>query len=77
MKRSEMLDVIGDVFDKFDGEWYSLAEDILTAIENAGMLPPSTDYFVNHEPEGFQQTWDSVADYHLWEPEDDQKTEES
>lgn len=51
---------------------YSLnegADTILESLEGLGMLPPSTNYFVDNFPE--KMLWSEVADYHRWEPEDD------
>ena len=47
-----------------------LADFVLEGIEKVGMLPPSTDYFIRNQPLGFTQTWEEVADYHQWEPEE-------
>ena len=43
------------------------AYEIIRMIENAGMIPQSTDYFVKNYPE--EMHWEQVHDYHRWEPE--------
>lgn len=65
MKRSEMIDKIMEVIDGDDS--YPLARSILAKIEQLGMLPPSTDWLVNNQPD--RMTWETAHDYHLWEPE--------
>lgn len=74
MKRSKMLRLLEkDIkFCKYADEDLE-PERLLATIENAGMLPPATDYFIKNQPDGFTQTWEEVNDYHNWEPEDEEE----
>lgn len=79
MKRSEMLDRIEFLIDDLYWQRRSendIAEDILTSIEAAGMLPPlrksTPDDFVNI---GFTQDFLEEHDFKTngWEDEDEKK----
>ena len=83
MKRSDAIKTVGKVlafgvegFSKSDQEKYkdmSLADIILTELEEAGMLPPrgeldASQMFILNT---------NMKVPHLWEPEDERSTEES
>jgi len=84
MKRSEAIELILSkmkhldlgkddgitAISEFTEVEYSDASQLLEFIEDIGMLPPATDYFVKNQPEGFYQVWDTASDYHKWEPEE-------
>jgi hypothetical protein len=77
MKKSEMVAKI-ELFLRLNhasDRHLNKAEDIVRMIERAGMLPPSTDYFVNNYPD--EMHWEEVHDFHRWEPEYDKKTNTS
>lgn len=80
MKRSEMIEQIEKYLLKeffegvpkdLNGAWdsYKSASNILDICEYLGMLPPSTDYFINNCL--LEMNWDSINDYHLWEPDNE------
>lgn len=71
MKRSDMLAIIKEMMDAYHPinllDHKSMAKIILDSIEKAGMLPPSTNWWVDNCPD--TMTWEEVNDYHQWEPE--------
>lgn len=68
MKRSQMVDILCQYIGNVDK-----VNIILKIIEENGMLPPRTDYYIKNQPDGFIQLWEEVADYHKWEPENEEK----
>ena len=51
MKRSDMVEIIMNAIDLYDVEVHStIGDSILTAMEEAGMMPPTTEHldYVGH-----------------------------
>lgn len=62
MKRSEMVKLL-------ERNFGAIGFLILDVVEQAGMLPPSSEWLIENTPELMR--WSEVADYHNWDPEED------
>ena len=87
MKKSEILKIIGDAIGEVPAGYENVdasykADEVLEAIEKAGMLPPTTSYYVNTTmgdawgdvvPEDMRKspTVKLMENKRHWEPEDD------
>lgn len=73
MKRSEMLKIIWDVLHPTEIGWEdldgSLSEEVLKAIEKAGMLPPTQK--VGEIPVVVEGAYTKWHPKNAWEPEND------
>jgi hypothetical protein len=64
-------DCSGEGGDVITPEHKRQAKFLLDKVEEAGMLPPMTNWLVENHPE--QQIGEDPHDHHLWEPEDETK----
>lgn len=81
MKRSEMIDLIYDVLIECNADFswgdtrLSVAEDVLTKIEQAGMLPPERT--ISEPYKNISVPWEQEHRSRSWQPEEALEEKES